>query len=152
MTGWLIGERYETAQDIDYHPFKYIRTHHPADRVYYVMRKGAKDTYLLRSVGKLGSWSQAKKDAPVPISRAVRPGANLWSVEKRQGAGSSIKSEPVPDTPRRDCSTVLKLDPNSVSPSAVMDNSGAIHPSAGLPYGLFSKMKLPRHNASSPQL
>lgn len=50
---WLIGERYDAARDNGYHLFKYIRTHHPACNIYYVIRKGAKDIDRIRNLGNI---------------------------------------------------------------------------------------------------
>lgn len=40
---WLIGERYDTAQDNSYHLFKYIRNNHPDLPVFYVIDRNSVD-------------------------------------------------------------------------------------------------------------
>ena len=50
---WLVGERYNTAQDTGYHFFKYCRENHPNLKIYYVIDRGAKDVENLKGLGNV---------------------------------------------------------------------------------------------------
>ena len=40
---WLIGERKDEAKDNGYHLFKYIRSNHPEQKIYYIIEKKSND-------------------------------------------------------------------------------------------------------------
>jgi CDP-glycerol glycerophosphotransferase (TagB/SpsB family) len=82
---WIVGERFDTAQDNSHHLFRYIRQHHPDRDVFYVIDGGAEDRKKLESLGNVlsrGSFRHrarlmhAKKliNAYDPESYSIPPG------------------------------------------------------------------------------
>ena len=53
---WLIAERPDEARDNGYHFFKYVRTHEPAERAYYVILPNAADRARVASLGQVIDW------------------------------------------------------------------------------------------------
>lgn len=50
---YLIGERKDQCQDNGYHLFKYIRTNHPEDKVYYCITKDSKQLKKIKDLGNI---------------------------------------------------------------------------------------------------
>jgi glycosyltransferase involved in cell wall biosynthesis/CDP-glycerol glycerophosphotransferase (TagB/SpsB family) len=82
---WIIGERFDTAQDNSHHLFRYIRQQHPDRDVFYVIDAGAKDWTKVEPLGNVlarGSFGHrtrllhAKKliNSYDPESYAIPPG------------------------------------------------------------------------------
>ena len=49
---WLVGERPNQAQDNGYHFFRYLKTHHPERRTYYVITKDSPRSPTLAEIGE----------------------------------------------------------------------------------------------------
>ena len=53
---WLIAERPDEARDNGYHFFKYVRTHRPARKAYYVIAPNAADRVRVAGLGQVIDW------------------------------------------------------------------------------------------------
>jgi glycosyltransferase involved in cell wall biosynthesis len=82
---WIVGERFDTAQDNSHHLFRYIRRHHPGRDVSYVIDADAKDREKIAPLGNVlprGSfWHRARLlhakkliNAYDPESYSIPPG------------------------------------------------------------------------------
>lgn len=57
---WLICEDGKEARDNGYHLFKYIRTNHPSDLVYYVCTKNSFDYNKIKNLGNIVEYKSLK--------------------------------------------------------------------------------------------
>ncbi|WP_146876977.1 CDP-glycerol glycerophosphotransferase family protein, partial [Halolactibacillus alkaliphilus] len=57
---WLIGERFDTAQDNGYHFFKYCRDNYPNLPIYYVIDTSSKDYNRIRNFGNVVKYGSDK--------------------------------------------------------------------------------------------